>query len=150
MKRARDHEDIEDYLEESTGRLRDFDAESGEQEGDVAMVTTSGPPWYDSRTGKELDPEKEKIGMEKERGCMDLFGVHTDVPDTEPVEKGIKPIKSGWVLNGRVETVKARLVACEVNFGEWRDAFAATPTSVSMRLLLQRALVHNWRVFTAD
>eukprot|EP00972_Heterocapsa_arctica_P062413 9199858-Heterocapsa_arctica.AAC.1 len=68
----------------------------------------------------------------------------------EPAEKGIKPIKSGWVLSSRVDTVKCRLVACEVNYGEWRDAFAATPTSVSMRLLLQRALVNNWRVVTAD
>eukprot|EP00972_Heterocapsa_arctica_P095764 14123771-Heterocapsa_arctica.AAC.1 len=72
--------------------------------------------------------------MDKERGSQDSFGVHTDVPDTEPEEKGIKPIKSGWVLSDRDETVKCRLVACEVNYGEWRDAFAATPTSMSMRL----------------
>eukprot|EP00972_Heterocapsa_arctica_P045160 6667340-Heterocapsa_arctica.AAC.1 len=25
------------------------------------MVTTSGPPWYDTRTGKVLDPEKMRI-----------------------------------------------------------------------------------------
>eukprot|EP00972_Heterocapsa_arctica_P100539 14823066-Heterocapsa_arctica.AAC.1 len=53
-------------------------------------------------------------------------------------------------MSDRVETVKCRLVACEVNYGEWRDAFATTPTSVSMRLLLQRALVNGWRVVTAD
>eukprot|EP00972_Heterocapsa_arctica_P063459 9364017-Heterocapsa_arctica.AAC.1 len=66
MKRARDHEAIEDYLEEYTGRLREFEAEN-KMEGDVAMVATSGLPWYDSKTGKLLDPEKVKIGMEKER-----------------------------------------------------------------------------------
>eukprot|EP00972_Heterocapsa_arctica_P110574 16281071-Heterocapsa_arctica.AAC.1 len=53
-------------------------------------------------------------------------------------------------MSDRDETVKCRLVACEVKYGEWRDAFAATPTSVSMRLLLQRALVNGWRVVTAD
>eukprot|EP00972_Heterocapsa_arctica_P045667 6740372-Heterocapsa_arctica.AAC.1 len=59
MKRARDHEAIEDYLEEYTGRLREFEAENKvEGDTDVAMVATSGPPWYDSRTGKLLDPEK--------------------------------------------------------------------------------------------
>eukprot|EP00972_Heterocapsa_arctica_P080611 11880595-Heterocapsa_arctica.AAC.1 len=72
--------------------------------------------------------------MDKERGSQYSFGVRTDVPDTEPEEKGIKPIKSGCVLSDRDETVKCRLVACEVKYGEWRDAFAATPTSMSMRL----------------
>eukprot|EP00972_Heterocapsa_arctica_P052889 7786010-Heterocapsa_arctica.AAC.1 len=72
MKRARDHEDIEDYLEEYTGRLRDFEGESKiEGDADIAMVTTSGPPWYDTRTGEVLDPEKVKIGMDKERGSQD-------------------------------------------------------------------------------
>eukprot|EP00972_Heterocapsa_arctica_P090676 13380412-Heterocapsa_arctica.AAC.1 len=60
------------------------------------MVATSGPPWYDSRTGKALDPEKATVGMDKERGSMDSFGVHTDVPEAEPAKKGIKLIKSGW------------------------------------------------------
>eukprot|EP00972_Heterocapsa_arctica_P081806 12056990-Heterocapsa_arctica.AAC.1 len=68
------------------------------------MVATSGPPWYDTKTGKLLNPEKVKVGMDKERGSQDSFGVHTDVPDTEPVEKGIKPIKSGWVLSDRDDT----------------------------------------------
>eukprot|EP00972_Heterocapsa_arctica_P115360 16447298-Heterocapsa_arctica.AAC.1 len=62
----------------------------------------------------------------------------------------MKPIKSGWVLSDQIDTVKCRLVACEVNYGEWRDAFAATPTSVSMLLLLQRALGNDWRIVTAD
>eukprot|EP00972_Heterocapsa_arctica_P048075 7090205-Heterocapsa_arctica.AAC.1 len=58
-KRARDHEDIEDYLEVYTGRLRDFEEESKiEGDADIAKVTASGPPWYDARTGKVLDPEK--------------------------------------------------------------------------------------------
>eukprot|EP00972_Heterocapsa_arctica_P093951 13856559-Heterocapsa_arctica.AAC.1 len=60
------------------------------------MVATSGPPLYDSRTGKELDPKKVAIGMDKERGSMDSFGVHVDMPEEEPVKKGIKLIKSGW------------------------------------------------------
>eukprot|EP00972_Heterocapsa_arctica_P084652 12468262-Heterocapsa_arctica.AAC.1 len=59
LKRARGHEDIEDYLEEYTGRLRDFEEEKKvEEDADIAMVATSGPPWYDTRTGKVLDPEK--------------------------------------------------------------------------------------------
>eukprot|EP00972_Heterocapsa_arctica_P031030 4565233-Heterocapsa_arctica.AAC.1 len=60
MKRARDRDAIEHYLEEYAGRLREFNAEEEEdaQQSDIAMVATSGPPWYDSRTGKELDPEK--------------------------------------------------------------------------------------------
>eukprot|EP00972_Heterocapsa_arctica_P012151 1782459-Heterocapsa_arctica.AAC.1 len=77
------------------------------------MVATSEPPWYDSRTGKLLDLKKVAIGMDKERGSMDSFGVHIDVPEDEPAKKGIKLIKSGWVMSDRDETVKCRLVACE-------------------------------------
>eukprot|EP00972_Heterocapsa_arctica_P101601 14970349-Heterocapsa_arctica.AAC.1 len=67
--------------------------------------------------------------MDKERGSQDSFGVFTDVPDTGPAEKGIKPIKSGWAHSDRIDTVQYRLVACEVNYGEWRDTFAASPRS---------------------
>eukprot|EP00972_Heterocapsa_arctica_P057919 8545667-Heterocapsa_arctica.AAC.1 len=80
MKRARDRDAIEDYLEEYAGRLREFNAEEEEnaQPGDIAMVATGGPPWHDSKTGKELDPKKVAIGMDKEQGSMDSFGVHID------------------------------------------------------------------------
>eukprot|EP00972_Heterocapsa_arctica_P090352 13327890-Heterocapsa_arctica.AAC.1 len=41
LKRARDHEAIEDYLEEYTGRLRDFEEESKiEGDADIVMVAT--------------------------------------------------------------------------------------------------------------
>ena len=66
LKRARDHEDIEDYLEEYTGRLRGFGEEKLDEDVDIAMVTTSGPPWYDTKSGKLLDEEKVKVGMDKE------------------------------------------------------------------------------------
>eukprot|EP00972_Heterocapsa_arctica_P110503 16268166-Heterocapsa_arctica.AAC.1 len=69
MKRARHHDAIEDYLEEYTGILREFEAENTiEGDSDIAMVATNGPPWYDSKTRKLLDPEKVKIGMDKGRG----------------------------------------------------------------------------------
>eukprot|EP00972_Heterocapsa_arctica_P067487 9960093-Heterocapsa_arctica.AAC.1 len=52
MKRARDHEAIEDYLEEYAGILSEFEAENKiEGDSDIAMVATNGPPWYDSKTG---------------------------------------------------------------------------------------------------
>eukprot|EP00972_Heterocapsa_arctica_P046661 6886102-Heterocapsa_arctica.AAC.1 len=68
LKCARDHENIEEYLEEYTGRLRDFEEENKDEDADIAMVATSGPPWYDTNTGKLLDPEMVKVGMDKERG----------------------------------------------------------------------------------
>eukprot|EP00972_Heterocapsa_arctica_P035117 5170701-Heterocapsa_arctica.AAC.1 len=42
---------------------------------------------------------------------MDSFGVHIDVPEDEPVKKGIMLIKSGWVMSDRDETVKCRLIS---------------------------------------
>ena len=46
--------------------------------------------------------------------------------------------------------MKARLVAQEVNHGEWADVFAATPSWTSIRLLLQRAALNGWPVRIAD
>ena len=49
--------------------------------------------------------------------------------------EGHKLIGLRWVLRQRKDSVKARLVAQEVNVGSWADAFAATPTLVGQRIL---------------
>ena len=140
LERARDDQNYEEFMEELEGRVhREIDAVAGE-----------GPPWYDTRTGALLNTKLLQEGMDHERASLEAFKVRTEVSEEEPKKAGVRPIRMGWVLSDRGATVKARMVACEVNHGEWCDAFAATPTSVAMRLALQRGMARGWTIFTAD
>ena len=140
LKRARDDQNYEGFLEELEGRAhREIDAVAGE-----------GPPWYDTRTGALLNTKLVQEGMDRERASLEAFKVRTKVSGEEPKKAGVRPIRVGWVLSDRGATVKARMVACEVDHGDWCDAFAATPTSVDMRLALQRGMARGWTIFTAD
>ena len=140
MKRARGDQNYEEFMEELEGRVH----------REIGAVASEGPPWYDTRTGALLNTKLVEEAMDRERASLDAFKVHTEVSEEEPKKAGIRPIRMGWVLADRGTTVKARMVACEVNHGEWCDAFAATPTSVAMRLVLQRGLARGWTIFTAD
>lgn len=88
--------------------------------------------------------------MDKERASLHSFPTYIEVDDTEPAKHGKKVIRSGWVLSDRGETVKARLVAQEVNYGDYMDAFAATPMLAGLRVLLKIAMRRGWPVRLAD
>ena len=98
----------------------------------------------------QLDGEKVKIGMDKERASLLRFPTYIGVDDKEPAKHGKKVIRSGWVLSDRGEAVKARLVAQGVNYGDYMDVFAATPMSATLRVLLKIAMQRGWPVRLAD
>ena len=141
------------------GQKRDREEEEGEADDEeysarvvkrlLGVVSQNGPPWYDAN-GMPLDNEKVKAGMDKESASLQSFPTYIEVDDTEPAKHGKKVIRSGWVLSDRGETVKARLVAQEVNYGDYMDAFAATPMSASLRVLLKIAMQRGWPVRLAD
>ena len=131
MKSAREEEEREMLGEQKEDNIEDFM---------VYSVSGPGPPWFDTNTGLLLDEARVKKGMEKEGMSLNSFKTYVEADASEPVKYGVKPIRSGWVLTDRGETVKARLVAQEVNHGDWADVFAATPTWASLRLFLQMAL----------
>ena len=141
MKRAREEEEREMLEEQKEDNIEDFM---------IYSVSGPGPPWFDTNTGLPLEEARVKKGMEKERMSPNSFKTYVEADASEPVKYGVKPIRSGWVLTDRGETVKARLVAQEVNHGDWADVFAATPTWASLRLLLQMALKKGWKVKLAD
>jgi hypothetical protein len=135
--------------EEAEGEAEEEEFEARVMQRVVAPVSPNGPPWLDAN-GMQLDEEKVKIGMDKERASLKSFPTYIEVDESEPAKYGKKLIRSGWVLSDRGETVKARLVAQEVNKGDWMDVFAATPMSASLRILLQRAIKLGWTVQLAD
>ena len=134
MKRARPADlEREGELDEAIARslLR--------EEKSVAAV---GPPWM-TEEGHVLDSDQVRVGMKKEDTSIRDF----DVYDLEPesvVRKAENAVLLGsrWVLKQATpETVKARVVAQELNRGgQKRDVFAASPTTVGQRLLLERAV----------
>ena len=42
------------------------------------------------------------------------------------------------------------MVCNEINYGSWRDAFAATPTSIGLRMVLWWATLHHWATCVGD
>ena len=112
----------------------------------ISLVATKGPPWYDTATGEELNTEKVKLGMQRERKDFHSFQVFDEASeDAYAADQlaGKKPelVNSGWVLRKKPnDTVRARCVATQVNYGSLLDTFAATPTSVAIRILLAWAL----------
>ena len=68
---------------------------------------------------------------------------------SEKIQACINLVKESGSTTTRSK-VKARLVATQVNYGSVMDTFAATPTSVAIKMLFQRALKRGWRVFVGD
>ena len=97
-----------------------------------------------------MDPEKVSAGKKKELDSQEQFGTFTRISRQQAKEKGLRVIRSRWVLCDRGETVKARLVACDVAHGRREDVWAGTPTSTGQKLLLYYALARDWQVSTAD
>ncbi|CAE8581665.1 unnamed protein product [Polarella glacialis] len=138
--------------EEVEARLRtEPDEEMAEQE--IAVVNHSSktePPWHSDRDGSLLDPEQVEQGMAKERQSLRDFDVYTEVDESEPERLGAKIVPSAWVLGAKHGGVKARLVAQQVNTGNWADTFAATPSGCAHRLLLLVAARKQWPVQLGD
>eukprot|EP00972_Heterocapsa_arctica_P007158 1044764-Heterocapsa_arctica.AAC.1 len=121
---------MEEMDEDIRGRLRT---------SMVNLVEWDGPPWHDSGTGAVLNTNLVEKGMENERGSIRSFGVLERADRGEPARCGRTPISTGWVLFDRGEKVKARVVARQVKWGTWRDAYAATPRPLLIRFVLHRA-----------
>ncbi|CAE8693048.1 unnamed protein product, partial [Polarella glacialis] len=138
--------------EEAEARLRtEPDEEMAEQE--IAVVNHSSktePPWHSDRDGSLLDSDQVEQGMAKERQSLRDFDVYTEVDESEPERLGAKIVPSAWVLGAKHGGVKARLVAQQVNTGNWADTFAATPSGCAHRLLLLVAARKQWPVQLGD
>jgi hypothetical protein len=120
----------------------------------VMLISITGPPWFDTATGKPLDTAKVEAGMARERTSLDDFATFDDVDEGEACQDGAVTIASRWVLSDRPakEEVKCRIVAQQLRATDTNnpDVFAATPTTVSQRLLIQRALERKWILHTGD
>eukprot|EP00972_Heterocapsa_arctica_P057868 8537435-Heterocapsa_arctica.AAC.1 len=117
----------------------------------IAPVSPEGPPWLDSRTGAVLDPALVEVGVTNELESMENFEVINEVPEEEPKKLGKKAINCGWVLSERgPDRVKCRVVAQEFNWGDWADAFAATPTTAGQRLLHHHAAAAGMEIVMGD
>ena len=151
-------EDDDDMTERWTGKREREDTEEDHEEEHegrvgarlVAPVSPPGPPWMDSHTGEELDTKLTEAGMTDELSSMTDFHAMEWCDAEEPVKLQKKVIKCGWVLSDRGTRVKARIVAQELNLGQWVDAFAATPSSVGQRLVAYTAAKAGWDVLIGD
>lgn len=122
-----------DDVEEFVARTRTISEE-------VDLVSSSGPPYFDAVTGEQLPEDLVEKGMQAERESLEKFPVYVDAPEEEVSEVGGQLIKSRWVFTRKsADRVKGRIVAQQLNLGEWADTFAATPTSLGQRLLLKIA-----------
>ena len=83
MKRARDPQAEEEaMMQEELDRINSLEL--------GAMIPSSGPPWYDSVTGEELDDSKVADGMRAERECMKKFNVFEPVTAKQAAESGAR------------------------------------------------------------
>ena len=149
FERAEDEEMDKEKLREAK---RSFEAEFGGDDAEeylartrtmseeVSLVSSSGPPYFDAVSGEQLPEDLVEKGMKAERESLEKFPVYEEVPETEVKEVGGKLIKSRWVFHRKSEDrVKGRIVAQQLNLGEWADTFAATPTSLGQRVLMKIA-----------
>ena len=118
------------------------------------QVAQLGPPYYDNNTGKVLDEEKVKAAMKKEIESIQSFGTLVE-PTTEQLEK-LRCIGTRWVLVVKPlpdapDNVKARLVVQDVNYGNSpMDTFAATPTTMGLKLVIVKGIDQHWMLGTID
>ena len=164
-KRARSPEAEEEAtMEEALARADQAtraEDEGGQTTPDVLMAlygggsfNSAGPPWFDDVTKEVLNESLVEAGMVKERANMKKFGVYQPATWADYKRLGGKVIPSRWVLRQRGQaeaaTVKARIVAQEINTGIWKDVYAATPSGVALRILLWWADRNGWRVELGD
>eukprot|EP00971_Amphidinium_carterae_P121240 2401083-Amphidinium_carterae.1 len=100
---------------------------------------TSNREYTDSITGKSLDREEVNAARVKELEQMAEFGVTAPATWEEARRSGGRVVHSKWVDTMKGNSVRARLVATEINTYERTDVFAATPPLSMLRWLLSRA-----------
>ena len=91
--------------------------------------------------------------MLKEIEMIDSFDTFREA--TAEDLKTMRTIGTRWVITSKplpdnLSNVKARLVVQDVNYGLPMDTFAATPTGLSVRLVLLRAMERTWKVGITD
>ena len=159
MSRKRVHPcDEEQEMEEVFARSRSLDEmddmedvclrTSGKDPRLVASVATTGPPWHDEYTGRELAHEDEEKAMMKEMASHASFGVGEWV--RESLADGFDIVNCRWLLKQRPTDVKARLIAQQFILGDKQDTYAATPTITGQRLLLALATRYGMTVLLGD
>ena len=113
--------------------------------------TQYGPPWRDEYTYQILDTQAVEDAMNKEWKSLEEFGVLEPCTWEVAREHGCeKPVGLRWIVHQKPDKMKARIVAQQVNTGEWADTFAATPVHVSQRLLVHRALARGYLLGNID
>ena len=153
MKRTRDEDmDAEVAADEIEARGDDSAHEDGMLDTIFAVVMKPMSPWKDTVTGEVLDEEATLKGMSAERAVHRKHG--TISPTTWTKARALPDarfVTTGWVLRQKPGgRVKARLVVTEVNHGGWRDAFAATPSTLGLRLAMWIAATKGWTAGLAD
>jgi hypothetical protein len=144
-KRDRPFEMIEEELQdEQEQRLRPEDMEwivdmpmltciQGELVSAVQKLTL---PYRDSVTGEVLDEKQTLEGMRLELQNLADFGVFKPATRQQAADAGKHIVGTRWVLRNKGDRVKARVVAQELNRGEFKDTFAAAPSALVTRLVL--------------
>ena len=123
----------------------------GPQEPSIELVQPIGPPWYDELTGEELEEQQVMDGMQAERNSLGSFHTFDEVDVSEGDKPGAVVIPSRWVLTKKSPVrVKGRVVVQQVNTGSLMDTFAASPTSMAQRIIVQRALERGWSLVPGD
>ena len=97
-----------------------------------------------------LDKEAVLAAMQRELDSLNHFQVFATVP-LSSVPPNSRIISTRWVITVKpCGTVKARLVARDVNNGTWQDTFSSTPSSTGLRCALALAAHRGWSVVTGD
>ena len=147
---ARAGREVDDWDDEMDAR--DRDTRWAEHLDAVRRV---GAPWFDDVTGHLLDTKEVEAAMDKERESLRSFKF-AELKDTRQMNMS-KTVVIGtpWVVRLKPtatnsQSVKARLVAQQLNTGHWTHAFAAAPTPTGLRLVMLCALKHDLLLYTLD
>ena len=93
-------------------------------------------------------PEEVEKGMKNETDAFERFKVYSWAPEEEAQGE---IVSSRWLLKQRdPSTVKARIVAQQLNTGTPMDTFAATPTTTAQRLVMLIAFSRCWGLKLGD
>ena len=132
----------------------------------LAEREVSEEPWEDAQENRSveidssvelseavlrgLDKEAVLAAMKRELESLKRFQVFATVP-LSSVPPNSRIISTRWVITVKpCGTVKARLVARDVNNGSWQDTFSSTPSSAGLRCALALAAHRGWSVVTGD
>ena len=93
-------------------------------------------PYRDSATGRILDEKQTLQGMHHAMQDLTKIGVFRPATRQQAVDAGKPIVGTRWIFRHRGNRVEARVVAQELNLGEFGDTFAATPNTLATRFVL--------------